>query len=137
MLDNQSIKMLVGVHPDLKRVASAVSDIKGLPGWRVTFGVRTLAQEQYAILHGYSSLKNPHDCRHVPSGKPPVSHAIDISVLINGKPTWANQYIPAYIKIGEAFQQVSKELNIPIRSGYLWMTFKDYGHHELPIANYP
>ncbi len=135
-LDKKSLKMLAGVHPDLVKVVKAVSEFKDLPQWQVTYGLRTLEQEKEMIRKGYSSLKNPMNCRHVPSGTPPLGHAIDISVLVGGKPCWANQYRSSYIKIGQAFQKAAQDLNIPLRSGFQWKTFLDLGHHELPAAQY-
>lgn len=136
-VDDKSAKMLIGVHPDLVRVVETVF-VQCPISFRVTYGVRTLEAESEMIKRGVSSLKDPRSCRHVPTGKPPLGHAIDISVLDHeGNPQWGAQYIPAYIKVGNFFQSVSKDLKTPIRSGFMWKTFKDWGHHELPAANYP
>lgn len=135
--DAKSLDKLKGVHPELIKVVLEVFAETTVP-FRVTYGVRTLEEEIEMIRKGLSSLKDPKDCRHVPTGYPPLGHAVDISILDPaGKPVWSNQYIPAYIKVGELFQAASKKLRIPIRSGYLWKSFKDWGHHELPAKYYP
>ena len=135
--DPKSIAMMHGVHPDLVKVVVAVFTATTIP-FRVTYGVCTLEAERGMIARGVSSLKDPKSCRHVPTGNPPMGHAVDISILDHeGNPQWGNQYIHAYISVGKLFQEASTNLKIPVRSGFMWTTFKDWGHHELPVTKYP
>jgi peptidoglycan L-alanyl-D-glutamate endopeptidase CwlK len=136
-LDPRSISKLIGVHPDLVKVVHRVAELTTVP-FCIVYGVRTIEAEWQAIRSGHSSLKDPKNCRHVPTGKPPYGHAVDIALWLDGQPSFHdNSQMTTFIKIGQLFQQVSAELKIPIRSGFMWKSFKDWGHHELPAAQYP
>lgn len=134
------ITKLSGVHPDLVKVVHAVAEQCSVP-FTVVYGTRTVAEEIKLIAMGRSSLKNPLTCRHVPA-KMPDGHvwgrAVDIAPLVHGVPVFDKAFYPLFIKIGEIFQSIGPKLGVPIRSGYMWKTFKDYGHHELPKSlKYP
>ena len=136
-LDPHSLKLLEGVHPDLVKVVKRVAEIAPLP-FCVVYGVRTIAEEIECIRTGHSSLKDPKDCRHVPTGHPAYGKAVDIALFVNGRPSFHdNPKMGSFVAIGQTFQKVSAELKIPIRSGFMWKTFKDWGHHELPKGAYP
>jgi peptidoglycan L-alanyl-D-glutamate endopeptidase CwlK len=138
-LDPSSLSKLVGVHPDLIKVVHRVAELSTIP-FCVVYGVRTIAEEIEAIDSGHSSLSDPTKCRHVPTGHPPYGHAVDIALWLNGRPSFHdNAQMTTFIKIGQLFQQVGVELKVPggIRSGFMWKTFKDWGHHELTAWAYP
>lgn len=137
-LDAKSEQKLIGVHPDLVKVIRVAHSLCSLD-FCVVYGVRTIEQELEAIRTGHSSLKDPKDCRHVPIRYPDGhdwGRAVDLALFVNGKPEWSP--IPPFVTIRNFVQQAAKQLNIPIRSGADWKSFKDWGHHELPLsARYP
>jgi peptidoglycan L-alanyl-D-glutamate endopeptidase CwlK len=54
-------------------------------------GIRTVERERSLIAKGFSKLKNPFRCRHVPTRDPKhglVSHAVDLVPLVGGQPKW-------------------------------------------------
>ena len=136
-LDPSSLAKLKGVHPDLVKVVLQAAAETTIP-FCVVYGVRTIEAEWQAIRSGHSALKDPTHCRHVPTGAPPYGHAVDIALWLDGQPSFHdNPKMTTFAKVGRLFQKVSADLHIPIRSGFMWKTFKDWGHHELPAAQYP
>lgn len=133
MLDPVSESKLKGVHPDLVNVVRKAADACSVR-FVVTEGLRTIEREKILIQQGFSSLKDPRDCRHCPTNG--WGHAVDLAPLDDhGKPTWA--HIPPFLTIAAAMKKAAADFKIPLRSGCDWKTFKDYPHHELPAAKYP
>lgn len=130
----KSARNLVGVHPDLVSIVQLAITLSEVD-FTVFEGVRTIEREREMIAKGLSSLKDPYECRHVPTNG--YGHAVDLVLLVDGQPTWNSQYIPAYGKIGAAMHKAAEQLKLPLRWGGEWKTFKDYPHFELPKKDYP
>lgn len=129
MLNERSLKALVGVHPDLVAVARRAGEI--MPGGFVlTEGMRTKERQRILFAKGLSKTMNS---RHI------VGMAVDFAPLIDTdgdgdkEVTWKT---PAFLPVIKAFKQAAAELNIPIVSGGDWKTFRDYPHIELSRAVY-
>lgn len=123
MLNERSMKALVGVHPDLVAVAKRAAEI--MPGgFILTEGMRTKERQRELFAKGLSKTMNS---RHL------YGLAVDFAPLIDGEVTWKT---PAFLPIIKAFKTASAELKIPIVSGSEWKTFKDYPHIELSRAVY-
>ena len=132
--------VLEGVHPDLVRVLNLAGTLCPTP-FTIVEGVRTVERERLLIAQGFSALKDPYLCRHVPVRYPSGAswgRAFDVAPLVGGQPVFDDKHVPLFIAIRNAVQAASKRLGIPIRSGADWKTFKDWGHHELPKSRtYP
>jgi len=118
MLNERSLKALVGVHPDLVAVVKRAAEI--MPGgFIVTEGMRTKERQRELFAKGLSKTMNS---RHL------VGLAVDFAPLIDGDVTWKT---PAFLPVIKAFKTASAELKIPIVSGGDWKTFRDFPHIEL------
>ena len=136
-LGKASEQKLVGVHPDLIRVVKKAAAICEQP-FIVFEGVRTVERERSLIAKGFSKLKNPFRCRHVPTKDPKyglVSHAVDLVPLnAAGQPVWDWKLIPA---IAKAMKSAAIAEHVSIEWGGDWKTFKDGPHYQLPWSLYP
>jgi peptidoglycan L-alanyl-D-glutamate endopeptidase CwlK len=124
MLNERSLKALVGVHPDLVAVVKRAAEI--LPGgFIITEGMRTKERQRILFAKGLSKTMNS---RHL------VGLAVDFAPLIDTdgdgdkEVTWKT---PAFLPVIKAMKQAATELGVPIVSGGDWKTFKDYPHIEL------
>jgi peptidoglycan LD-endopeptidase CwlK len=129
MLNERSMKALVGVHPDLVAVVKRAAQI--IPGgFVITEGMRSKERQRVLFAKGLSKTLNS---RHL------YGLAVDFAPLIDTdgdgdtEVTWKT---PAFLPVIKAFKQAAKELSIPIVSGSEWKTFKDYPHIELSRAVY-
>jgi len=123
MLNERSLKALVGVHPDLVAVTKRAAEL--MPGgFILTEGLRSKERQRELFAKGLSKTMNS---RHL------VGLAVDFAPLIDGDVTWKT---PAFLPIIKAFKTASADLKIPIVSGSEWKTFKDYPHIELSRAVY-
>ena len=129
MLNERSLKALVGVHPDLVAVVKRAAEI--LPGgFIVTEGLRSKERQRELFAKGLSKTLNS---RHL------YGLAVDFAPLIDTdgdgdkEVTWKT---PAFLPVIKAFRQAAAELNVPIVSGSEWKTFKDFPHIELSRAVY-
>lgn len=129
-LDATSEKNLKGVHSDLVEVVRRAAKLSPVP-FRVTEGVRTLARQRKLVADGFSKTMNS---RHLAKGKPPVSHAVDISPMIGGKVRfdW-----PPYYPLAVIMKQAARDVNVPIEWGGDWKGFPDGPHWQLPWGKYP
>jgi peptidoglycan L-alanyl-D-glutamate endopeptidase CwlK len=124
MLNERSLKALVGVHPDLVAVVKRAAEI--MPGgFIITEGMRTKERQRILFAKGLSKTMNS---RHL------VGLAVDFAPLIDTdgdgdrEVTWKT---PAFLPVIKAMKQAATELGVPIVSGGDWKTFKDYPHIEL------
>jgi peptidoglycan L-alanyl-D-glutamate endopeptidase CwlK len=99
---------------------------------------RTTATQAKYVKAGASTTMNS---RHIPKkphhkwyGEKPVSHAVDIFVMIDGKARWD---WPLYTKAGAHIKDVAKKMGIAIVWGGDWRSFKDGPHFELDRKTYP
>jgi peptidoglycan L-alanyl-D-glutamate endopeptidase CwlK len=136
ILDKASCEKLRGVHPDLVRVVEKAVSICDQP-FIVFEGVRSVERERSLIAKGFSKLKNPFRCRHVPTKDAKyglVSHAVDLVPLIDGKPQWLWPHI---YPIARAMKAAALSEHVVIEWGGDWKTIKDGPHYQLPWSLYP
>lgn len=122
MTDHQfsekSNSKLDGVDERLVRVAALALQLSPVD-FGITEGVRTLERQKELVKAGASrTLKSKHI-----EGK-----AIDVVAYVGGKVAWD---WPLYEKIAKAFKQAAAELDVNIKWGGDWATFKDGCHFEL------
>jgi len=123
MLNERSLKALVGVHPDLVAVAKRAAEL--MPGgFILTEGLRTKERQRELFAKGLSKTMNS---RHL------VGLAVDFAPLIDNEVTWK---WAACQRVAKVFKQSAAELKIPIVWGGDWKTFKDGVHVELSRAVY-
>jgi len=122
---------LIGVHPDLIRVAKRALEIS-----RYDFGinkssVRTKEEQEHLLAMGKSKTLNS---RHIAeSNQCGLSCAIDINVYVGGKITWDIKY---FRKVNQAFVTAAIELGVQIELGCLWESFIDGPHVQLGWKDY-
>jgi peptidoglycan L-alanyl-D-glutamate endopeptidase CwlK len=118
MLNERSLKALVGVHPDLVAVTKRAAEL--MPGgFIITEGMRTKERQRELFAKGLSKTMNS---RHL------VGLAVDFAPLVGGEVTWK---WPAFKPVADAFKAAAKELNTPIVWGGDWKSFRDGPHVEL------
>ena len=123
MLNERSLKALVGVHPDLVAVVKRAAEI--MPGgFIITEGIRSKERQRILFAKGLSKTMNS---RHL------VGLAVDFAPMIDNEVTWK---WAACQRVAKAFKQSAAELKIPIVWGGDWKTFKDGVHVELSRAVY-
>lgn len=127
-LSDHSIQKLIGVHPDLVKVAEMASLHAD---FIVVYGVRTVAEEAVMVAKGASQTMHS---RHL-KNKQGFACAIDIAAMHNGAVDW--KHINLYQDIHVAFMAAAKQLNVPLEWGGDWTTLKDWGHYQLPWKDYP
>jgi len=119
MLNERSLKALVGVHPDLVAVTKRAAELKP-NGFVITEGVRSKERQRELVAKGLSKTMNS---RHL------VGLAVDFAPLLDdGSITWK---WPAFKPVADAFKAAAKELSTPIVWGGDWKSFRDGPHIEL------
>ena len=147
MLDPHN--MLAEVHPDLARVLRAASQAP-VP-FQVTYGLRTLAAEEQAVASGHSQTLHS---RHLAGGGGDPTHyggaccAVDVTPLCNPTthqldPNGVPDFNPArgventYTLLSAQILQAAQAQGVDVQWGGDWITFKDWGHFQLPWEGYP
>jgi peptidoglycan L-alanyl-D-glutamate endopeptidase CwlK len=118
MLNQQSIRRMEGIHPDLRRVVMRAAQLSPIE-FIITEGLRSLKRQRELVEAGASRTFNS---RHL-SG-----HAVDFVPIVAGDLTWK---WPPFRLVAGAFKQASRELAIPIAWGGDWRDFRDGPHIEL------
>jgi peptidoglycan L-alanyl-D-glutamate endopeptidase CwlK len=133
-MDTRSEHSLARVHADLCRVIRAAAQAP--QPFVVVYGVRTPEAEREACASGHSTTMHS---RHLPqAGCGGDACAIDVAALTNGQIDFAPGH--EAIVFGHIWRQIraaAEALNIPVEWGGDWKTFKDWGHVQLPWAQYP
>ncbi len=117
-LNDQSLKKLQGIHPDLRRVVMRAAEHTPID-FIVTEGVRSMRRQRELVESGASQTFNS---RHL------TGHAIDFAPIIGGEITWK---WPPFRAIARNFKEAAQELGIAIAWGGDWRDFKDGPHIEL------
>lgn len=121
--------LLPHVHPDLVKVLKAA---KQTPAFMIVQGLRTTAQERDAVNSGHSQTMHS---RHLPN-KQGFACAIDLAALDQaGHINWSD--VRLYQEIAANIKQAAGSAHVPVEWGGDWHTLKDYGHFQLPWAQYP
>jgi peptidoglycan L-alanyl-D-glutamate endopeptidase CwlK len=124
--DAASEKRLIGVHPDLVKVARRAFELVTATGlsFRVIEGLRTLERQKQLVAAGASRTMKS---RHL------TGHAIDLAALVDGKVRWD---WPLYAKLAVTMKSAAKVVKVPIEWGGDWRSFKDGPHFQLPWKDY-
>jgi peptidoglycan L-alanyl-D-glutamate endopeptidase CwlK len=122
---SRSLKNMVGIHPDLRRVLDRALQDSPLD-FVVIEGLRTLARQKQLVASGASQTLNS---RHL------TGHAIDLLPIgPDGKSAfdW-----PLYDKLGPAVKAAAEAEGVALDWGGDWKKFKDGPHFELDRNVYP
>lgn len=113
---------LVGVHPDLIRIANKAITISKVD-FKITEGLRTMERQRQLLRDKKTKTLFS---RHL------TGHAIDVMACVKGE-EWEWKH---YAEIAKAFKTAALSLNLPIEWGGDWPTFKDGPHFQLPTKHY-
>lgn len=123
--DARSARALIGVHPDLVRVASRARALSPRP-FVVIEGRRSIEQQKKNLASGASRTLNS---RHL------TGHAIDCTPLDDrGEISWDWALYPP---MAAAFRRAASELGVALVWGGDWKGLRDGPHFELDRAAYP
>jgi peptidoglycan L-alanyl-D-glutamate endopeptidase CwlK len=117
-LNERSLRNLKGVNKDMVSVVHRAAEISPVY-FVVTEGLRTIQRQAELVAKGASRTMNS---KHL------TGRAVDVAAFPGGKLSWEWKY---YLQISQAFKQAAKELDVKIRWGGDWKTFKDGPHFEL------
>jgi peptidoglycan L-alanyl-D-glutamate endopeptidase CwlK len=115
---------LKNLHPALVLVVVRAAEVTTIP-FRVNETVRSVAQQRINVAKGVSQTMNS---RHLP-GKDGLARAVDLWVIVDGKPTWA--WAP-YYALRKIMLKAAKDVHVPIEI-ISW----DGPHYQLPRKLYP
>ena len=119
-----SRERLMGVHPDLIRVANRALEISEYD-FGINEGVRTVETQEEYYASGVSKTMNSLHLMQADD----YAHAIDILVYVPGiGATYEHKY---FRKVMQAFVTAAIELGVQLRFGGLWRDFVDSPHIEL------
>lgn len=122
---SRSLKNLVGIHPDMRRVLDRALQDSPLD-FSVIEGLRTLERQKQLVASGASQTLNS---RHL------TGHAVDLLPIgPNGKGAfdW-----PLYDQLGPAIKAAADAEGVAIVWGGNWKRFRDGPHFELDRLKYP
>lgn len=122
---SRSIKSMVGIHPDLRRVLDRALQDSPID-FTVIEGLRTQERQKQLVASGASQTMNS---RHI------TGHAVDLLPIgPDGKGAfdW-----PLYHQLAPAIKAAAASEGVAIIWGGDWKTFKDGPHFELDRAVYP
>jgi len=130
MLDPHDL--LEHVHPDLARVIRAA--LQTPQPFQVTYGLRTKEAEAQAVATGHSQTMHS---RHLANAQG-LACAVDLTPLLHGRLDFAAGHEEqVYGAIAVQVHGAAHALHVPIEWGGDWRSFKDWGHFQLPWAQYP
>ena len=122
---SRSLKNMVGIHPDLRRVLDRALQDSPLD-FSVIEGLRTLDRQKQLVASGASQTLNS---RHL------TGHAVDLLPIgPDGKSAfdW-----PLYNQLGPAVKAAAEAEGVALDWGGDWKKFKDGPHFELDRFVYP
>ncbi len=128
-LDPRSEAVLADVHPDLVKVVRHALESPAQP-FEVIQGLRSMAAEKEAVATGHSTTLHS---RHLPNAHG-VACAVDVAAIDQGHISW-NPLL--YQTIAHAMKAAAAAVGVPVEWGGDWKSFKDWGHFQLPWAQYP
>lgn len=130
ILSPNSLRRLLGVHPELVRVVKAAIAISKTD-FSVIEGVRTYEKQREYFRAGKSRTMNS---RHL------TGHAVDLMPFgdFDGdgdfEGSWELQH---FYPINDAMQQAARACGVKITWGGSWSTFVDAPHFEIDPVRYP
>lgn len=134
ILDDRSLRRLVGVHPDLVAVVKEAAANADDEAFIVTEGPRTYQRQLELFTAKKSKTMNS---RHL------TGHAVDLAcwydrdadrVVDVDELSWK---FSDYQKLAALVKEVAARLGVPIVWGGDWTTLKDGPHFELDRKTYP
>lgn len=132
-LSTSSRSKLMRIHPDLVRVIERAVKISPQE-FQVCQGARSVGDEAIMVAKGKSKTMNSlHIMRHYPDYAFPVATAVDLDVVINGKPDWA---FYRYANLNDTMQQAARLEDVTVEWGGNWHDLKDGDHWQLPRDRY-
>lgn len=124
--------LLAHVHPDLVKVLQFTPQLAH--PFVVVQGLRSVEDEKKAVLSKHSTTMHS---RHLPD-KNGWACAVDVAALVNGQVNWApGNEATVFGHIAVEIKAAALLAHIPLEWGGDWIHFKDWGHFQLPWANYP
>lgn len=126
-MDERSEANLQRVHPDLRKVIRAAA---ATTPFLVIHGLRTPTEEEAMVAKGASQTLHS---RHL-AGRSGYACAVDVAALEDQHVSWEPKL---YAAIWSAVEAAGKALGVPVEWGGSWTTLKDFGHFQLPWAQYP
>ena len=112
-LSQRSLSKLEGVHPTMVSVVQHAITVSKID-FGVTFGVRTLEEQQKLFDSGRSQTMNS---KHLIQDDTGFSHAVDLMAYVGGSACWE---LNVYDDIADAMKEASRNNDIPIRWGAAW-----------------
>ena len=115
---------MVGVHPDLVRVARRALELSTVD-FGITEGLRTIERQRQLVAAGASKTMKS---RHI------TGHALDVVAYVGSEVRWD---WPLYTQISKAWKQAAIDLKLHVEWGGDWRTLKDGPHYQLAWREYP
>jgi peptidoglycan LD-endopeptidase CwlK len=129
-LSTNSLRRLVGVHPDLVRVVKTAIAITK-QDFSVVEGVRTYEKQREYFRAGKSRTMNS---RHL------TGHAVDLMPWgdFDGDGDFEGSWdLAHFYPLNDAMQQAARTCGVKIIWGGSWASFVDAPHFEIDPARYP
>lgn len=126
-MDERSEANLAHVEPDLVKVVRLAAEAVN---FIVIAGLRSAADEEKAVASGHSTTLHS---RHL-ADKAGLAAAVDLAAVRLGAIVWEPSFYPP---IAMAMKAAARQLGVDIQWGGDWITFKDWGHFQLPWESYP
>ena len=123
----RSIKAMIGVHPDLVKVAYRALE-RGDSDFTVIEGVRTLEKQREYFANGASKTMKSYHLLHEDG----FGHALDIYPYYDGSVQCEAPYAK-FKEISVAMKSAAKELGVTITWGGDWKSFQDTPHYQIEV----
>lgn len=123
----RSIKAMIGVHPDLVKVAYRALELCD-SDFTVIEGVRTLEKQREYFANGASKTMKSYHLLHEDG----FGHAIDIYPYYDGSVQCEAPYAK-FKEISAAMKSAAKELGVTITWGGDWKSFQDTPHYQIEV----
>lgn len=126
----RSLANFKGVHPDLVRVMTRAIN-ESTVDFSIIAGLRTAAEEEVMVASGASTTMHSRHLANLEG----LGCAIDFAAYVDGAISWdVEKY---YLTIIATIKKAAAEENVPVESGGDWVSFRDWGHCQLPWNSYP
>lgn len=123
----RSIKAMIGVHPDLVKVAYRALELC-VSDFTVIEGVRTLEKQREYFANGASKTMKSYHLLHEDG----FGHALDIYPYYDGSVQCEAPYAK-FKEISVAMKSAAKELGVTITWGGDWKSFQDTPHYQIEV----
>lgn len=123
----RSIKAMIGVHPDLVKVAYRALELC-YSDFTVIEGVRTLEKQREYFANGASKTMKSYHLLHEDG----FGHALDIYPYYDGSVQCEAPYAK-FKEISVAMKSAAKELGVTITWGGDWKSFQDTPHYQIEV----